>query len=342
MDTFLEGRTSCTFSGVAAKKSGPTAPSNKTTAPKNVPPKPKVATPVEASREPGFLPAGKDYALGIRDGKLVCRNAKGVVLGSVPKELREGEVAEQLLAALDFLKAHEREVAQTVEGWMLRSMPTPTAVLASVWADEAYRRALENLVVIPKPSATETSPAGFLRGVDAKKGIGLVDADGETVWTQAEVFLVPHPILLAELEDLRALAAELGLTQGQKQLFREVFTKPKDLEPEQSEIGAFRGGKFEMLSHARGATKSLGYRTSGGWAVCRVFEDGKTAEARFWLGGEDAMDEVVTEGLMWVDEAGDTILLKDVPPIAFSEGMRMASAIYGKRAVEKKDEDDDA
>mgnify|MGYP003379667048 CR=1 FL=1 len=249
---------------MAAKKTGRTAASKKTTAAsgKNIEAKAKLTSPAKSAPEPGFLPAGKDYALGIRDGKLVCRNAKGLVLGSGPKELREGEVAEQLLAVLDFLKAHEREVAQTVEGWMLRSMPTPTAVLASVWADEAYRRALENLVVIPKPSATESSPPGFLRGVDAKKGIGLVDPDGETVWTKAEVFLVPHPILLAELEDLRALAAELGLTQGQKQLFREVFTKPKDLDPEQSEIGTFRGGKFEMLSHARGATKSLGYRLS--------------------------------------------------------------------------------
>lgn len=290
----------------------------------------------------GFVPAEKGYSLGIRDGKLACMSPKGQVLGSVPKELREGEVAERLLAVVDFLRAHEREVAQTVEGWMLRSMPTPTAVLVSVWADEAYRKALENLVIVPGASGPEeTKGAGFLRGVDAKKGIGLVDPDGETVWTKAEVFVVPHPILLAELEDLRALAAELGLAQGQKQLFREVFPKPADLTPEQEEIGAFRGGKFEMLSHARGAAKSLGYRTSGGWAICRVFEGGKTSEARFWLGGDDSMDETMTEGLMWVDASGDTILLKDVPPIAFSEGMRMASAIYGKRAVEKKDEEDE-
>jgi hypothetical protein len=290
----------------------------------------------------GFVPAENGYALGIRAGKLACVSPKGQALASVPKEVREGDVAERLLAVVDFLRAHEREVAQTVEGWMLRSMPTPTAVLAAVWADEAYRAALENLVVIPgTPGEGAPNGAGFLRGVDAKKGLGLVDADGETVWTKADVFVVPHPILLPELDDLRALAAELGLTQGQKQLFREVFKKPADLTPEQDEIAAFRGGKFEMLSHARGAAKSLGYRTSGGWAVCRVFEGGQTREARFWLGGDDSMDETMTEGLRWVDASGDTILLKDVPPIAFSEGMRMASAIYGKRAVEKKDEEDE-
>jgi len=284
----------------------------------------------------GAITAGKGYSLGLREGKLVCWNAKGQQLGSVPKELREGEAGEQLLAVVDFLKAHEGSVLQTVEGWMLRSLPTPSAVLHSVWEDETYRKALENLVIAPG----DASP-GFLRGVDAKRGIGLVDADGETVWTKSETFLLPHPILLEGLDDLRSLAAELGLTQGLKQLFREVFTKPKELEADEGEINTFRGGKFEMLSHARGAARALGYRTSGAFAACRVFEGGRTIEARFWLGGEDPMEEAVTESLAWVDDAGDSVLVRDVPPIAFSEGMRMASAIYGRRVVEKKEGGDD-
>lgn len=282
------------------------------------------------------ITAGKGYSLGLREGKIVCWNAKGQLLGSVPKELRESEAGEQLLAVVDFLKAHERDVLQTVEGWMLRSLPTPSAVLLAVWEDETYRKALENLVVVPLGA----SP-GFLRGVDPKRGIGLVDADGETVWAKGETFLLPHPILLEGLDDLRSLAAELGLTQGLKQLFREVFTKPKELEADAVEVNSFRGGKFEMLSHARGAARSLGYRTSGAFAACRVFEGGRTTEARFWLGGEDPMEEALTESLAWVDDAGDAVLVRDVPPIAFSEGMRMASAIYGRRVVEKKEEGDD-
>jgi hypothetical protein len=290
----------------------------------------------------GFVPAGKGYALGLRGQKLVCLNAKGQALGSVPKDLRESDVGEQLLAVVDFLKAHDREVLQTVEGWMLRSLPTPSSVLVAVWADEAYRRVLENLVLVRTDGTSSASPtgAGFLKGVDAKKGIGLVDLDGETAWEKADAFLLPHPILLKELEDYRALAAELGLTQGVKQLFREVFPKPKDVKPDDTEITTFRGGKFEMLSHARGAAKSLGYRTSGGWAVCQVFEAGKSLEGRFWLGSDDGDSEALTDGLMWVDETGDGLLVKDVPEVAFSEGMRMASAIYGKRVVEKKEGDD--
>lgn len=299
---------------VASKKSNPKAPAH--------------AVPE------GFVAADKGYALGIRDQKLVCMNPKGALLGSVPKDLRESDGGEQLLAVLDFLKAHEREVTQTIETWMLRSLPTPSAVLVAVWEDETYRRALENLVVVPKGGT-----AGFLRGVDAKKGIGLVDADGETQWSKVAEVHVPHPILLSDLDDLRALAAELGLTQGQKQLFREVFAKPKH-PGTQTEIGSYRGGKFEMLSHARGATKSLGYRTSGAYAICRVFEAGAIVEARYWLGGDDPNDEAVTEELSWVDEAGNTLAIADVPPIAFSEGMRMASAIYGKRVVEKEGEEE--
>lgn len=296
----------------------------------------------DAPVEAGFVPAGKGYALGVRDEKLVCKNPKGQLLGSVPKDVRESDAGEQLQGVIDFLKAHEREVAQTVEGWMLRSLPTPTAVLVAVWKDQAYRRALENMVVVPQGgAASEHASPGFLRGVDAKKGLGLVDADGETVWTRAETFVVPHPILLENLDDLRALCAELGITQGQKQLFREVFAKPNDLAADQAEMGTFRGGKFEMLTHARGAAKSLGYRTSGTFAACRVFENGTTTEARFELGGYDPDDEAITETLGWVDGAGDTILVKDVPPVAFSEGMRMASAIYGKRLVEKKEQGDD-
>ena len=283
----------------------------------------------------GYVAADKGYALGIRDSKLVCLNPKGQKLGSVPKDIREGEAGEQLLAVLDFAKAHEREVTQTIETWMLRSLPTPTAVLVAVWPDATYRHALENLVVVPKGKGP-----GILRDVDAKKGLGLVDADGETIWSKVDEVHVPHPILLDDLDGLRTIIAELGLTQSQKQLFREIFPKPKD-PGEQTEVTAYRDGTFEMLTHARGAAKSLGYRTSGAWAICRIFEDGKILEARYWLGDDDSGDEAKTGELIWVDEDGDGVAIAKVTPIAFSEGMRMASAIYGKRVVEEEGGNDE-
>lgn len=290
----------------------------------------------------GFVAAGKGYALGLRDQKVVCKNAKGQIIGSVPKELRDGEVAERLMSLRDFLKTHDEECLRTVEGWMLRSLPTPMSVLLAVWPDESFRRALENMVIVRVDGrgVADFDTAGFLKGVDEKKGMGFVDADGETVWHKAASFSIPHPILLSGLEDFRTLAAELGLSQNQKQLFREVFDKPKDLGPEVEEITTYRGGKFEQLSHARGAAKSLGYRMSGSSAMTRVFEGGRSVEARLWIDGDSPDDEAVTQTLMWVGDDDKTMPVKDVPPIAFSEGMRMAAAIYGKRVVEKKEDSD--
>ena len=42
-----------------------------------------------------------------------------------------------------------------------------------------------------------------------------------------------------------------------------------------------------------------------------------------------------TAQLSWVDGRERTIKLADVGPVAFSEGMRMASSIYAARVVEK-------
>lgn len=40
-----------------------------------------------------WLEANKNYGLGIEAGKLVCRNPAGKKLASVPKELKESELA---------------------------------------------------------------------------------------------------------------------------------------------------------------------------------------------------------------------------------------------------------
>ena len=42
--------------------------------------------------------------------------------------------------------------------------------------------------------------------------------------------------------------------------------------------------------------------------------------------------------LSWVDSREKGLAIADVGPVAFSEGMRMASSIYAARVVEKKEE----
>src|SRR5262245_33791514 len=124
-----------------------------------------------------WLKADKDYFLGVDEGKLVCRNPAGKKLASVPKELKESELAEQLTALCEWLDEHRTECLRRVEMWMLRSLPVPCDVVRSVWQDPDWADMLRNLVVVPvdvqgKLNAGQT---GILRDIDPKKGIGVVD-----------------------------------------------------------------------------------------------------------------------------------------------------------------------
>ena len=46
---------------------------------------------------------------------------------------------------------HQTQCRSTVDEWMVRSLPVPTAVLTQVWADEAWSGALRDLVVTAGP-----------------------------------------------------------------------------------------------------------------------------------------------------------------------------------------------
>ncbi len=292
----------------------------------------------KGAAEPGWVDAGNGYALSLVDGKLAARK-NGAPLASVPKALKESELGERLLAAAETLAAHERTCRETVEAWMLRSLSTPARVLAAVFRDDAWRKALENAVVIPVDARGRADRAaiGLLRGVDPKKGVGVVDADGETRWLDPPSVWIPHPVALGDaLDDLRSLASELSLTQGVTQLFREIFVKPKDLDPRQAAVRQFARASFDMLSHATGAAKSLGYRVTGGSAICRVWEGGRVFEARYFLGDGDPTWETTTGDLEWVDDKQRPVLVAEVPKIAYSEGMRMAAAVHAKRKIEKE------
>lgn len=289
----------------------------------------------------GWVAAGKGYQLALDGGKLAARNAQGKRLASVPKELRDGEVGEQLEALRDWLIEHERACTARVEQWMLRSLPVPRAVLQAVWEDAAWRRVLENAVIAPAEAAgPDWSRAGLFRGVDPKRGAGIVDADGETAWLGAETIAIPHPILIPELDAWRELVTQLGVAQGVPQLHREIYAKPADAigTAAGTAIDQFENGKFAMLMHAVGKARALGYKVRGGFATCKVWDGGAVSEARYWIGADSPDAETYTGALLWVDERERGIAIAGVGPVAFSEGMRMASAIYAARAVEKKED----
>ena len=96
-----------------------------------------------------WLPAGRDYSVGLDNGKLVCRNPQGKQLASVPKWLKEEEVADRLVALSQWLSEHRLECRHSVERWMLRSLLIPAEIAVEVWADPDWREALENLVIAP-------------------------------------------------------------------------------------------------------------------------------------------------------------------------------------------------
>jgi Domain of unknown function (DUF4132) len=282
-----------------------------------------------------WLPAAKGYALTLDDGKLAARNDKGKRLSSVPKDLRDGDLADQLEALRDWLGEHERECLATVEQWMLRSLPVPRAVLERVWDDPSWRTPLENAVVVAVDANGGYGEAGLFRGVDAKKGVGIVDLDGETGWLAANRVAIPHPILIQELDGWRELVTQLGVAQGISQLHRETHVKAAGLT---ATITQFEDGKFAMLMHAIGKARTLGYKVRGGFAVCKTFDSGVVSEARYWIGSDAPDAETYTGTLSWVDGRERSLELAAVGPVAFSEGMRMASSIFAARVVEKAPE----
>ncbi len=298
----------------------------------------------DSPQEPCWLDADGGYRLALDGGKLACLNAKGKRLKSVPKKVKDGELGQQLLALKDFLEEHRREGLETVETWMLRSLPVPRPVLESVWPDPAWSGILINAVVTDDGGEVAGFPrrgtkVGFLRDVRPDRGAGVVDPDGETHWLDADALALPHPILLEDVDDFRELATELGFEQGLQQLFREVHALADfEVKPKATALDDFAEGRFEQLNHVLGLCRRLGYRTSGGFATCRVWESGSVVEARYWIGADYPEGETWTHDLVFVDDNERALELADVGPVAFSEGVRMASSIYAKRVVKKEQE----
>lgn len=302
----------------------------------------KDAAPAERSDDAiSWLDAPRDYKIGLHRGKLVCQNPKGKQLSSLPKWLKDDPLADQLQALAAWLDEHAMECLHTVEHWMLRSLVIPRDVLSAVWPDPDWRQALENTVIAPADAkgTVDLDRAGLLRDADPRRGLGVVDVDGETQWLKSESIAIPHPILIGELDDLRELAGDLGIEQKIEQLYRPVF-HPTEKQLPLKAIKDYAGGVFEQLNFALGVCRRLGYPVRGGYATCRVWEGESPLEARFYVGGEYPEAETETGELIFVNANQQAVNVNDVGPVTFSEGMRMASAIYAKRKVEKKEGDE--
>lgn len=277
---------------------------------------------------------GGGYAVTLDGSDLRCRNAAGRELKQVPSKLRDDAVVVRLRQLSEWLERHERECREQVDTWLVRSLPVPVEVLARVWPDTAWQAALRDLVVAPVgvDGGADMARAGLLRDVSPERGVGLVDLDGDSVWLECESVLIPHPVLLEDLDDLREFAVELGVEQRVEQLFREVWRRPTKTTGHSSQ--KYAKGKFKQLRHATSRAVSLGYRVRGGQVLCPLVEGGRSLEATYWLGADYPDAEALTGALEWRDKDGRGLALGEVGPVAWSEGERMAALVYAGRVAE--------
>jgi hypothetical protein len=286
-----------------------------------------------------WVAARGGYAVALQGGQIVARSPKGNALKSLPAALKESDIVRQLRELRDWLTRHERECLATVETWMIRSLPVPARVLESVWCDPAWQKPLRDAVALPLDGRgqQQRERAGFLRQASQERGIGVITLDGETVFTRADLVVLPHPVNLPELADFRDFATELQVEQGIAQLYRETWSKPADLPAATTKVSAFSAGKFVQLLHATGRARTHGYQVSGGFAVTRIWEAGQLLEACYWIGSDAPDAQTWTGDLTWVDSHSATLELAQVGPVTYSEGMRMAAAIYAGRVVEDEE-----
>ncbi|MEV6864575.1 DUF4132 domain-containing protein [Streptosporangium subroseum] len=283
----------------------------------------------------GWLAAGDGYEIALVEGRVAARatagRAAGRQLKSLPKQVREHPEVERLRRLAEWLTRHEAACVARVDTWMVSSLPVPTGLVARVWPDEAWRSVLRDLVVV----GDEEDETGFLRDVTDSGELRMVNLDGETVRLSPETVTLPHPVLLPDLEELREFAADLGVVQRVEQIHRATWTLPADPAEKATEVTEFAGGRFGSRVGLAARTTSLGYRVSGGYATCAVRDAGRSTEASVWIGEPYWDGATETGNLTWHDQDGRLLKLREVGPVAWSEGMRMAAALYAGRTVEE-------
>ncbi|MEV6016973.1 DUF4132 domain-containing protein [Streptomyces sp. NPDC051997] len=283
----------------------------------------------------GWLSAGDGYEVALMDGRVAARattgRAAGRQLKSLPRALKDHPEVDRLRRLAEWLARHAAACVAQTDAWMVSSLPVPTGLLARVWPDEAWQSALRDLVVV----GDDPDDVGFLRGATDAGELRLVNLDGETVRIAPRTVTLPHPVLLTDLDDLRDFAAELGMEQRVEQIHRAIWRRPEDLRAKSTEVREFAGGSFRSRFALAARASSLGYGVSGGYATARVRDGVRTVDASVWIGEPYWDGQVETGALTWQDQDGRALPLGEVGPVAWSEGMRMAAALYAGRDIEE-------
>ncbi|MFD3538952.1 DUF4132 domain-containing protein [Streptomyces sp. NPDC058662] len=282
-----------------------------------------------------WLAAGEGYEIALVQGRVAARSAGGRSAGrqlkTLPKALKDHPEVDRLRRLGEWLDRHEAACVAQVDTWMVSSLPVPTELLARVWPDEAWQHALRDLAVV----GDDPDEVGFLRDATSAGELKVVNLDGETVRLSPLTVTLPHPVLLPDLDDVRDFAAELGIEQRVEQIHRATWSKPTGLAGPATEVRDYAGGVFANRYGLAARATGLGYRVSGGYATCKVRDAGRGLEATVWIGEPYYEDETSTGALSWHDDEGRAVPLTEVGPVAWSEGMRMAAALYAGRKIEE-------
>ncbi|MFD3696129.1 DUF4132 domain-containing protein [Streptomyces sp. NPDC058646] len=282
-----------------------------------------------------WLAAGEGYEITLVEGRVAARSATGRSAGrqlkTLPKALKDHPEVDRLRRLAEWLDRHAAACVAQADSWMVSSLPVPTELLARVWRDEAWQNALRDLAVV----GDDPDEVGFLRDATDAGELKVVNLDGETVRLSPRTVTLPHPVLLPDLDDVRDFAAELGIVQQVEQIHRATWAKPEGLAANATEVRDYAGGVFPTRFSLAARATSLGYRVSGGYATCKVRDGGRSTEAAVWIGEPYYEDETTTGALNWHDEDGRAVRLTEVGPVAWSEGMRMAAALYAGRKIEE-------
>jgi Domain of unknown function (DUF4132) len=94
-----------------------------------------------------WLAAAGGYQVTLRSEQVVCRNAKGKELKSLPGAIKDDPAVFTLRELIEWLGRHQAQVRDDVDRWMVRSLPMPAVLLARVRPEEVWHAALTDLVV---------------------------------------------------------------------------------------------------------------------------------------------------------------------------------------------------
>ncbi|MDO5076633.1 DUF4132 domain-containing protein [Corynebacterium sp.] len=285
----------------------------------------KTASPTVA--DDGWVDAGS-YSFKLQDGVIVARNDKGRVLKTVPAKAKKLPQFEQIDGLRVFLAQHEEHCLYTVRRWFLHGLPVPVSVLCAVWPDPSWRKFLRDVVV------SDGQITGFLRAAD-DAGVQIVDLDGESntiAYSEAATVMLQHPAVMAELEEWREFAVELGISQGLDQLFRDVYRKPADSDGQKRAMAAYSDGNYGRAAHLFGRARGGGFVVTMNQVSIDVHEDGRTVSAELGIDAYDMGEEAIIGSLSFT-ERGVLLPADRVGPIAWSEGVRMCEFVYAGRTI---------